>query len=105
VPYAPPPSQQEFCPPALIDAAGPLGLVHRLLRGISDDHAGVARFCDSSPTAAVREAVGHFLEVYAGAAYQLSVTAGDLGYNLRLAAESYACTERQLQEAARAGGL
>jgi hypothetical protein len=102
VPYLPPSPYQRFCPPELTDAAGPLDLVHRLLRALADDHAGVAHFLDNVPNAAVREAVERFLDVYAGTAYALSVTAGDLAYNLRLAAESYRGTEQALHDAAMA---
>jgi hypothetical protein len=102
VPYLPPTPYQQFCPPALTDAAVPLDGVHRLLRALSDDHAGVTGLCDGSPSAEVRDAVDRFLRVYAGASFALSVTAGDLAYNLRLAAESYRGTEQALHDAAMA---
>jgi hypothetical protein len=104
VPYLPPTPYQQWCPPALTDAAGPLDEVSTLLRALSDDHAGVTRFCDSAPSGAVRDAVDRFLSAYTGSAYELSVTAGDLGYNLRLAAEAYRGTEQALLDAATAAG-
>jgi hypothetical protein len=100
VPSSPP--FLEFCPPALTDAAGPLEVAHRLLRALSDDHSGVAGLCDSSPTPRVRQMVGRLLAVYAGTTYTLSVTAGDLAYNLRLAAETYQATEDATVQAAEA---
>jgi hypothetical protein len=102
VPYLPPSPYQRFCPPALTDAAVPLDGVHRLLRALSDDHAGVTGLCDGCPSAEVRSAVDRFLQRYAGAAFALSVTAGDLAYNLRLAARLYRGTEQALLDAAMA---
>jgi hypothetical protein len=102
VPYQPPTPSQQWCPPALTDAAGPLEAVAKLLRALSDDHAGVTRFCETAPSPGVRDAVDRFLGCYAGTLYTLSVTAADLGYNLRLAAESYRGTEQALTDAATA---
>jgi hypothetical protein len=102
VPYFPPSPSQQWCPPALTDAAGPLEAVAKLLRALSDDHAGVTRFCETAPSPGVRDAVDRFLGCYAGTLYTLSVTAADLGYNLRLAAESYRGTEQALTDAATA---
>ena len=90
---------QQWCPPALTDAAGPLDVAQRLLRAVADDHAGLSRFCDSSPSADVRDAVRRFLQVYSGTAFALSSTAADLADNLRLAAESYRGTEQALYDA------
>ena len=104
MPYLPPSPYQQWCPPALTDAAGPLEAVAKLLRALSDDHTGVTRFCESAPSAGVRDAVDRFLGVYAGTVYTLSVTAADLGYNLRLAAESYRGTEQALADQAMAAG-
>ena len=102
MPSLPPSPYQRFCPPELTDAAGPLDVVHRLLRALADDSSGVSRFGDHVPSAAVRDALARFLHAYAGTAYALSVTAGDLAYNLRLAAESYRGTEQALHDAAMA---
>lgn len=102
MPYLPPSPYQQWCPPALTDAAGPLDVVHRLLRALADDHSGVTRFCDTSPSPDVRDVVDRFLRVYAGTAFELAATAGDLAYNLRLAAESYRGTEQALHDAAMA---
>ena len=104
MPYVPPTPHQQWCPPALTDAAGPLEEVSTLLRALSDDHAGVTRFCDTAPSASVRDALDRFLSVHVGIAFELSVTAGDLGYNLRLAAEAYRGTEQALHDAAIATG-
>jgi hypothetical protein len=98
VPYVPPSPYQQFCPPALTDAAAPLDGVRRLLRAVSDDHTGLADLAGAGP--AVHAALDRFLSAYAGTAYALSVTASDLSYNLRLAAESYRGTEQALYDAA-----
>lgn len=102
MPTLPPSPYQQWCPPALTDAAAPLTEVSRLLRALSDDASGVAHFCESAPTPGVQDALERFLSVYAGTAFALSVTAGDLGYALRLAAEAYRGTEQALHDAAMA---
>ena len=98
MPYLPPSPYQQFCPPALTDAAGPLDVTKRLLRAVADDHTGLAALADTGP--AVHTALDRFLSAYAGSAYELSVTAADLAYNLRLAAQSYRGTEQALYDAA-----
>lgn len=98
MPYLPPSPYQQFCPPALTDAAGPLDVARRLLRALADDHVGLAALADAGPE--VHAALDRFLSAHAGAAYALSVSASDLSYNLRLAAESYRGTEQALYDAA-----
>ena len=102
MPYLPPTPYQEFCPPALTDAAVPLAGTHTLLRAVADDARGIARFCDSAPSAVVREALTRFLEAYGGTAYTLSVTAVDLSASLRRAAQDYHGTEQELYDRAMA---
>jgi hypothetical protein len=99
VPLPPASPYQQWCPPALTDAAVPLSSVHRLLWSLCDDHEGVADLCSTSPSPAAREALGRFLDVYAGTAFALATSAGELAYNLRLAAESYRGTEQALHDA------
>ena len=102
MPYLPPSPYQEFCPPALTDAAVPLAGTRSLLRAVADDARGIAGYCDSSPSEGVRQAVRQFLDAYGGAAFTLSVTAGDLSTNLRLAAQEYRGTEQALYDEAMA---
>jgi len=100
VPYQPPTPYQEFCPPALTDAAVPLAGTHTLLRAVADDARGIAAYCATSPSEGVRHALQRFLDAYSGTAYALSVTAGDLATNLRYAAQEYRGTEQELYDKA-----
>lgn len=102
MPYLPPTPYQEFCPPALTDAAVPLAAAHTLLRALADDARGIARYCSTAPSQAVQEALVRFLHAYGGAAYTASVAAGDLATNLRLAAQDYRGTEQELYDRAMA---
>ena len=102
MPYQPPTPYQEFCPPALTDAAVPLAAAHTLLRALSDDARGIARYCETAPGEGVQQALERFLTAYGGNAYTLSVTAADLAYNLRLAAQDYRGTEQELYDRAMA---
>ena len=100
MPYRPPSPYEKWCPPALTDAALPLDRTHRLLQALCDEHSGVSDLCASAPSPGVHRAVADFLDAYAQAAYELAAQAGELTYNLRLAAQDYVGTEQALRDAA-----
>ena len=102
MPYLPPTPYQEFCPPALTEAAGPLAGAKTLLRALADDARGVARYAGSAPDERVQHALRRFLEAYSDTAYRLSATAGDLSFSLRMAAQDYRGTEQELYDRAMA---
>ena len=100
MPYLPPTPYQEFCPPALTDAAVPLAGTRTLLRALPDDTRGLAGLVATSPSEVVHDALRRFLDAYGGTAYALSVTAGDLATCLRFAAQEYRGTEQELYDRA-----
>lgn len=102
MPYLPPSPYQQFCPPALTEAAVPLAATRRVLRALSDDAAGLRHLAEGSPTPAVREAFDAFLAAWSGRLFELAGDAGTLATNLRWAAEEYRSTEQALHDAAMA---
>ena len=104
MPYQPPSPYQQFCPPALTEAAVPLAATRRVLRALSDDADGLRHLAEGSPSAAVREALSAFLAAWSGRLFELAGDAGTLATNLRWAAESYRGTEQALHDAAVAQG-
>jgi hypothetical protein len=101
VPRQPSPFQQ-FCPPELTAAAGPLAATSAVLRALCEDARGVAALAGGSPSPLVQDALAGFLDAWAGSLFDLAGEAGSLATNLKAAALDYAGTEQALHDRAMA---
>ena len=90
------PTYSQWCPPEITAAAEPLRRTGKVLRSLSEDTKGLARFGDRGPSPAVQDALSSFLQAWELLLWKVSGEAGSLAFLLRMAAHDYVGSEADL---------